>query len=78
MSNQDEDERDSEKNVTKIARLRNIADQERSSRETVEKLEKSLKKIMLRELDPQTATWQRGKELSSWDTYSKPPRRRRR
>jgi hypothetical protein len=78
MSNQAEDERDSKKNVIKIAGLRNITDLERRSRETVEKLEKNLKKIILRELDPQSTTWRREKELPDWDAYSKPPRRKRR
>jgi hypothetical protein len=42
----------------------------------VKRLEKDLKRIMLRELDPQATTWQREKELPDWDTYT--ARRKRR
>jgi hypothetical protein len=75
MSNKAEDERDDEGHVTRYAKLLNIADPQHSSREAVERLEKNLKKIVLRELDPQSKTWT--EELPEWETYIKRRRNKR-
>lgn len=69
MSNKDEDEPSGTDGVKRIARLVNIAKWGHSaSAETIEELEEALKEIILRELDPKSATWE-SSDRTEWKRY---------
>jgi SIR2-like domain len=75
LSNKSDHERDARGKIVRNARLLSVADPKRSTGADMKRLEDSLKKCLLDELDPRSSTW-RSPQRMSWSGYQDRHRKR--